>query len=234
MLYEGKAKQIYATDDQTVVRIQYKDEATAFNGEKKEQLAGKGEMNNCITSILFEYLHEKGIQTHFIRRISATEQLVKRLKMIPLEVVVRNQVAGSLVKRLGLAEGTKLNQPIIEYYLKDDRLGDPLINHDHIATLRIIDPNTLADIRELALNVNEYLHKLFWDKGMVLVDFKLEYGIDEMGDVMLGDEISPDTCRLWDRETGDKLDKDRFRRDLGDVVKSYQIVWKRLGGTQHV
>ncbi|QHE59945.1 phosphoribosylaminoimidazolesuccinocarboxamide synthase [Rossellomorea vietnamensis] len=232
LLYEGKAKQIFETNDEDVVWIQYKNSATAFNGEKKADIDGKGVLNNKISSLLFSKLAEKGIQSHFIKQISEDEQLVKRVRIIPLEVVVRNVIAGSLSKRLGKEEGTPLQKPIIEFYYKDDDLGDPLITDDHIDFLEIASREERAEIREMALGVNEVLQEIFREAGVTLVDFKLEFGKDRHGTILLGDEISPDTCRLWDAETNQKLDKDVFRRDIGSLTEVYSIILERLGGNK--
>ncbi|MGD6845804.1 phosphoribosylaminoimidazolesuccinocarboxamide synthase [Rossellomorea aquimaris] len=232
LLYEGKAKQIFATQDEEVVWIQYKNSATAFNGEKKADIDGKGVLNNKISSLLFSKLAEKGIQSHFIKQLSDDEQLVKRVRIIPLEVVVRNVIAGSLSKRLGKEEGTPLQKPIIEFYYKDDDLGDPLITDDHIDYLDIASREERAEIREMALGVNEVLLEIFKEAGVTLVDFKLEFGKDRNGAILLGDEISPDTCRLWDSKTNQKLDKDVFRRDIGSLTEVYSIILERLGGNK--
>jgi phosphoribosylaminoimidazole-succinocarboxamide synthase len=232
LLYEGKAKQIFATQDEDVVWIQYKNSATAFNGEKKADIDGKGVLNNKISSLLFSKLAEKGIQSHFIKQLSEDEQLVKRVRIIPLEVVVRNVIAGSLSKRLGKEEGTPLQKPIIEFYYKDDDLGDPLITDDHIDFLEIATREERASIREMALGVNGVLQGIFKEAGVTLVDFKLEFGKDRNGAILLGDEISPDTCRLWDAETNQKLDKDVFRRDIGSLTEVYSIILERLGGNK--
>ncbi|RBP05883.1 phosphoribosylaminoimidazolesuccinocarboxamide synthase [Rossellomorea aquimaris] len=232
LLYEGKAKQIFATQDEDVVWIQYKNSATAFNGEKKADIDGKGVLNNKISSLLFSKLAEKGIQSHFIKQLSDDEQLVKRVRIIPLEVVVRNVIAGSLSKRLGKEEGTPLQKPIIEFYYKDDDLGDPLITDDHIDYLEIASREERTEIREMALGVNEVLQGIFKEAGVTLVDFKLEFGKDRNGSILLGDEISPDTCRLWDAETNQKLDKDVFRRDIGSLTEVYSIILERLGGNK--
>ncbi|MBM7094914.1 phosphoribosylaminoimidazolesuccinocarboxamide synthase [Bacillus sp. H-16] len=231
-LYEGKAKRIYETDDPNVYRVVYKDEATAFNGEKKDVLDGKGRLNNEISSLVFSKLHEAGIANHFIERLTETEQLVKKVRIIPLEVVVRNVAAGSLVKRLGLKRGERFPEPIIEFYYKDDELGDPLINTDHIAYLKLAADEELSRIRKDAIRVNNVLTSLFKEAGITLVDFKLEFGRDENGSVLLADEVSPDTCRLWDEKTGDSLDKDLFRFQLGDLNKGYETILTRLGGVQ--
>jgi phosphoribosylaminoimidazole-succinocarboxamide synthase len=230
LLYEGKAKKVYMTDDANVLWIEYKDSATAFNGEKKATIAGKGRLNNEITSLLFSKLCEAGIPNHFIQKLSATEQLVKKVTIIPLEVVVRNVVAGSLTKRLGIPEGTYLEKPLIEFYYKNDSLGDPLLLEDHIAILKLATSEQIAVLKELALKVNDVLTKHFAERCVRLIDFKLEFGVDSEGAILLADEISPDTCRLWDMETNEKLDKDVFRRDLGNLTDAYETILQRLGG----
>jgi phosphoribosylaminoimidazole-succinocarboxamide synthase len=230
MLYEGKAKRVYATDQPKYVIVEYKDDATAFNGEKRGTIGGKGELNNRMTAIFFELLGGAGIPTHFVERLSDREQLVKRVTIIPIEVVVRNVAAGSLSKRLGLSEGQELPRPIVELYYKSDELGDPLINEDHIAILGIATPEQLARIREYALTVNSLLREHLAGRRVLLVDFKLEFGTDAAGTILLADEISPDTCRFWDADTHEKLDKDRFRRDLGGVEEAYQEMLRRLVG----
>lgn len=230
LLYEGKAKKVYKTDDDNVLWIEYKDSATAFNGEKKATIAGKGRLNNEITSLLFSKLHRASIDNHFIRKISETEQLVKKVTIIPLEVVVRNYVAGSLAKRLGIAEGTSLEKPLIEFYYKNDELGDPLLLEDHIAILKLATSEQIDVLKEYALKVNEILTQHFQNCHVRLIDFKLEFGFDAEGNIVLADEISPDTCRLWDMETNEKFDKDVFRRDLGSLTDAYEIILQRLGG----
>ena len=230
LLYEGKAKRIYATDEENIVWVEYKDDATAFNGEKKAQIHGKGRLNNQITTLLFEKLAQAGIENHFVESLSETEQLVKKVKIIPLEVVVRNIVAGSLSKRLGKEEGTALKNAIVEFYYKNDDLGDPIINNDHIKVLEIATEEDLQKIKGIALKVNEILDPFFAEKNVKLVDFKLEFGVTMDGELILADEISPVTCRLWDKETNQKLDKDIFRRDLGNLTDAYEEILKRLGG----
>lgn len=230
LLYEGKAKRIYATDEENIVWVQYKDDATAFNGEKKAQISGKGRLNNQITTLLFEKLTQAGIENHFVEKLSETEQLVKKVKIVPLEVVVRNIIAGSLAKRLGKEEGTELKTAIVEFYYKDDDLGDPIVNNDHIQYLEIATEAELQKIKGIALKVNEILVPYFAERNVKLVDFKLEFGVTTEGELILADEISPDTCRLWDRETNQKLDKDIFRRDLGNLTDAYEEILKRLGG----
>ena len=230
MLYEGKAKQIYATDDPEQVIVVYKDDATAFNGAKRGAITGKGALNNRMTAIFFQLLESKGIRTHFIEALSDCEQLVRRVKIVPIEVVVRNIAAGSLSKRLGLPEGEELARPIVELYYKDDALGDPLINEDHIAILHLATPEQVGQIRAEALAVNAILRAYLAQRSVLLVDFKLEFGTDAQGNLLLADEISPDTCRFWDADTREKLDKDRFRQDLGGVEEAYQEMFHRLGG----
>jgi phosphoribosylaminoimidazole-succinocarboxamide synthase len=233
-LYEGKAKRIYRTSLADQYWVEYKDDATAFNGEKKGTITGKGELNNRITAIFFTLLKERGIDNHFIRLLSPTEQLVRKVEIIPLEVVVRNIAAGSLAKRLGMAEGTALPHPVVEFYYKDDALGDPLVNHSHIKVLGVASEDDLAVLERIGLQVNEVLQEYLRERGVILVDFKLEFGRTPEGEILLADEISPDTCRFWDAETMEKLDKDRFRRDLGNVEEAYREMLKRLGGEAHV
>jgi phosphoribosylaminoimidazole-succinocarboxamide synthase len=230
MLYEGKAKQIYATDQPEQVIVLYKDDATAFDGKKRGAITGKGALNNHMTAIFFELLESKGIRTHFIEALSDREQVVRKVAIIPIEVVVRNIAAGSLSKRLGLAEGSELARPIVELYYKSDALGDPLINDDHIALLELTTPQRLERIRAEALAINQILREHLAARRVLLVDFKLEFGIDHDGVLLLADEISPDTCRFWDADTREKLDKDRFRQDLGGVEDAYQEMFRRLGG----
>lgn len=234
LLYEGKAKRIYATDNEQIVLVEYKNSATAYNGQKKADITGKGRLNNEITSLLFLKLKEQGIESHFIKRISETEQLVKRVTIIPLEVVVRNVAAGSFSKRLGIEEGSELSGPIVEFYLKNDELGDPLLTIDHALELKLASVEEIAVLKEKALEVNTVLSSFFNDLGIRLIDFKLEFGKDSEGQILLADEISPDTCRLWDKQTNEKLDKDVFRRDLGSLTDAYENILARLGGHQHV
>ncbi|WP_274308284.1 phosphoribosylaminoimidazolesuccinocarboxamide synthase [Solibacillus daqui] len=230
LLYEGKAKRLYTTQDEEILFVEYKDSATAFNGEKKAEIAGKGNLNNQITTLIFEKLQEKGIASHFVKRLSDNEQLVRKVEIIPIEVVTRNIAAGSLAKRLGFEEGTSLKRTIVELYYKDDALGDPLITTEHIDVLGIATPKEVQDLYDKALQVNEVLRPIFSAVGVTLVDFKLEFGRDKDGNVLLADEISPDTCRLWDSETNQKLDKDVFRRDLGSITEVYEIILQKLGG----
>lgn len=231
MLYEGKAKKVFKTDKDNQYIVEYKDDATAFNGEKKGTISGKGHLNNEISTIFFRMLEEKGIPTHFIDRLSEREMLVKKVKIVPLEVVVRNIAAGSLAKRLGMEEGTPLTKTVVEFYYKDDDLGDPLVNNSHIDVLNLATPEQLKQMETYGRQINEILKDYLKDKNVILVDFKLEFGIDTEGNLILADEISPDTCRFWDADTKEKLDKDRFRRDLGSVEEAYQEILRRLGGT---
>ncbi|WP_430609278.1 phosphoribosylaminoimidazolesuccinocarboxamide synthase [Enterococcus sp. DIV0876] len=228
LLYEGKAKKLFKKPNSSELRVEYLDQATALNGKKKDEIKGKGALNNQITSYLFQLLAEKGIQSHFIKKISKHEQLIEMVEMIPLEVVVRNVAAGSFSKRLGINEGTSLPEPIIEYYYKDDALDDPFINQDHIYYLGLATVDELEEIRMLALSVNEALQDIFEKINIRLVDFKIEIGKTEQGKMLLADEISPDTCRLWDSLTNAHLDKDIYRRDLGDILPVYQEVFNRL------
>ncbi|SFP32360.1 phosphoribosylaminoimidazolesuccinocarboxamide synthase [Salibacterium halotolerans] len=230
LLYEGKAKKLYETDDPDLLWVEYKDDATAFNGEKQEVLTGKGRLNNVLSSMLFATLAEAGIPSHFEQKLSDTEQLVRKTDIIPLEVVVRNVVAGSLHRRTGMAEGTELKEPVVEFYYKDDELGDPLINEDHIRMLEAAQPDDLQEMRTGALAVNDALKHHFGKHGLLLVDFKLEFGTTADGKLLLADEISPDTCRLWDEKTREKFDKDVFRYGLGSLQEGYTEILKRLGG----
>lgn len=230
LLYEGKAKRLYATEDENILFVEYKDSATAFNGEKKAEIAGKGNLNNQITTLIFEKLQQHGIESHFVKRLSDNEQLVRKVDIIPIEVVIRNIAAGSLAKRLGFEEGTPLKRPIVEFYYKDDALGDPFITTEHIDVLGIATPDEVQALYDKGLAVNEVLKPIFDEVGVILIDFKLEFGRDAAGNVLLADEISPDTCRLWDAETKQKLDKDVFRRDLGNLTDVYKIILAKLGG----
>ncbi len=231
LLYEGKAKRIYRTSDPELIWVEFKDDLTAFDGKKHATLEGKGAFNNQISAVLMGMLNEQGVRTHFVRLISEREQLVRHLKMIPLEVVVRNVVAGSLSRRTGIAEGTELREPVVEFYYKSDELGDPLLCHEHITkVLGLASSEEIAELAQAGLAINRVLTGFFDQRGVTLVDFKLEFGRDSQGNLVLGDEITPDTCRLWDKETGTKMDKDRFRRDLGNVAEAYAEVLKRVGG----
>ncbi|MGG0539476.1 MULTISPECIES: phosphoribosylaminoimidazolesuccinocarboxamide synthase [Priestia] len=230
LLYEGKAKKIYATDEQDVLWVAYKNEATAFNGQKKAEISGKAQLNNQISSLLFSMLHEQGITTHFVKQLSDHEQAVKKVEIVPLEVVVRNATAGSLSKRIGVEEGIRFEQPIVELYYKDDALGDPLILAEHAIFLKAATQEEIDSLKAQALQINEVLSKFFKDKDIFLVDFKLEFGRTSQGDIILADEISPDTCRFWDVHTNEKLDKDVFRRDLGGLTEAYEKILQRIGG----
>ena len=228
LLYEGKAKQIYTTDNDNEFVVYYKDDATAFNGEKKAEIASKGILNNKISTIMFEELAREGIESHFIKSISDREMLVKKVKILPLEVIVRNITAGSFCKRYGVEEGIVLDQPIFEMSYKNDEFGDPLLNDDHAVALKLATREEIEFLRAQTLKINEIMKKFFLKMDLKLVDFKLEFGKDIDGNIILADEISPDTCRLWDVNTNEKLDKDRFRRDLGDLVEGYEEVLARL------
>lgn len=231
LLYEGKAKQIFSTESPYKLHVKYKDDATAFNGKKKDKLAGKGRLNNLISSKLFTALNAYDIPHHFIEQLSETEQLVKAVEIIPLEVIVRNVTAGSLAKRLGIEDGMPIQPALVEFCYKDDALGDPLITEDHIRLLKTATEEEIQLLKKMALQINEILSGLFDGVGIKLVDFKLEFGrLKETGQVVLADEISPDTCRLWDKETNEKLDKDVFRQDLGDLPTAYEKLLKRLEG----
>jgi len=233
MLYEGKAKIIYEGPDSDTVIQYFKDDATAFNAEKHEIIAGKGVLNNRISAHLMKKIEAIGIPTHFIKSLNMREQLVRKVDVIPIELVVRNIAAGSLCKRLGLKEGELIGRPLIEYYYKDDALGDPLVGEEHVVTFGWADPYELEEMVSMAWRINDYLNGLFAGIGLRLVDFKLEFGRiwGENGElyIVLADEISPDNCRLWDDKTGEKFDKDRFRFDLGDLVEGYQYVAQKLG-----
>ncbi|NJE25948.1 phosphoribosylaminoimidazolesuccinocarboxamide synthase [Thermococcus sp. MV5] len=225
-IYEGKAKKMILLDEGKLI-MEFKDDATAFNGEKKAKFKGKGRLNAQISTILFKVLEENGIKTHFIGIAGDNRLIVEKLKIYPLEVVVRNVVAGSLKKRLPLDEGTNLPEPIVELYYKNDDLGDPMINHYHAKILGISE-SELKEIENIALKINKILKEYFAQKGIILVDFKLEFGKNERGEIILGDEISPDTCRLWDAKTKQSLDKDVFRFDKGDLISAYEELYKRL------
>ncbi len=230
MLYEGKAKRLFAVDQEDVVLVEFKNDATAFNGAKKGQIEHKGALNNQISTLLFDVLHQKGIRTHFVEKLSDTEMLVKKVTIVPLEVVTRNIIAGSLSKRLGQAEGTVLKQTVVEFYYKDDALGDPLINRSHALALELATREEMDELESQALTINAILREFLRDKGIDLIDFKLEFGRLPSGEIVLADEISPDTCRFWDLESREKLDKDRFRRDLGNVEEAYQEIYRRIKG----
>lgn len=228
MLYEGKAKQVFKTDEEGIIIIHYKDDATAFNGEKKDKINSKGVLNNKISTIIFKEMKKCGIPTHYIDTLNDRDQLCKQVDIIPLEVIVRNVIAGSLSKKLGLKEGTIPDNTIFEISYKNDELGDPLINDHHAVALKACTYDELKIIYDLAAKVNEVLKRLFDSRGVTLVDFKIEFGKTKDGQIVLADEISPDTARLWDKKTNNKLDKDRFRRDLGNVIEAYEEILNRL------
>ena len=227
MLYEGKAKKVFKTDDPKLLIVDYKDDATAFNGLKKGQIADKGIVNNQMSNIIFMMLEEKGVPTHFVEQLSERETVVKAVKILPLEVIIRNVAAGSFSKRYGVPEGQALAKTVLEFSYKNDDLGDPLINNDHILALELATEEQLGEVSAYAYKVNECLKEFFLNRGLKLIDFKIEFGLFE-GKVILADEISPDTCRLWDIKTNEKMDKDRFRRDLGRVEETYQQVFERV------
>ena len=227
LLYEGKAKKVYVTDEEVVLLHRYKDDATAFDGKKRGTIGGKGRTNATMSAAVFEYLETQGVPTHFVERADDESIKTKRLEMLPVEVVVRNVAAGSLARRIGYEEGTPLKAPIVELYLKDDDLGDPLLNRHHFRELGVADED-LNFCEALGLKVNEVLAPYFDERGVTLVDFKIEVGRDAEGNLMLADEISPDTCRFWDKETNEKLDKDRFRRDMGGVEEAYAEMLRRV------
>ncbi|MEW6271839.1 MAG: phosphoribosylaminoimidazolesuccinocarboxamide synthase [Thermodesulfobacteriota bacterium] len=228
LLYEGKAKQVWSTEDPQLVIQYFKDDATAFNAQKRGTIASKGIVNNAISERLFRLLEEKGVKTHFVERLSEREMLVRRLRIFPVEVVVRNVAAGSLAQRLGLEEGSALPSPIVELYYKNDALGDPMINEWHVTVLGMATKEQLDTVVETSLRVNAVLQPFLASRDLTLVDFKLEFGTAADGTILLGDEICPDTCRLWDTATRERLDKDRFRRDLGRVEEAYQEVYRRV------
>ena len=230
MLYEGKAKQVFATDRDDVLMVHYKDDATAFNGLKKGTIEGKGVINNRVTNYLMQKLEGEGVPTHFVEELNGRDTLVKRVRIVPLEVIIRNISAGSFAKRFGVEEGIVFDAPTIEYSYKNDELGDPMINTAQALALKLATPAEIETIRTLAFKVNDVLKAFFKEVGVDLVDFKLEFGRLSDGTIVLADEISPDTCRFWDSKTHEKLDKDRFRRDLGGVEDAYQEILKRLMG----
>jgi phosphoribosylaminoimidazole-succinocarboxamide synthase len=227
LIYEGKAKKVYRTEDEDFYVMEFKDDATAFNGQKRGTIKGKGELNNKISAVFFKILEEKGIKTHFVELLSDREMLVRAVKILPLEVIVRNIAAGSMAKRLGLEEGTKLKSPVLEFCLKSDELGDPMINAYHAMAMDLATKEEIAFIEETSFKVNEILSQFLIEKNIILVDFKLEFGRFK-GEILLADEISPDTCRFWDAKTMEKLDKDRFRRDLGNVQEAYREILTRI------
>ena len=229
MLYEGKAKKIFETVDPDRVIQYFKDDATAFNAQKKGTIVEKGVVNNKVSEKLFRLLEAGGVPTHFIERLNDREMLTKKVRIVPIEVVVRNIIAGSLAKRLGLKEGEAIAPPIVEFYYKHDALGDPLITEEHIRLLNLAEPAMVGQIKEMALQINRLLTPFFQERNMILVDFKLEFGRHK-GSLILADEISPDTCRFWDQKTKESMDKDRFRKDLGKIEEAYQEVLKRVCG----
>ena len=229
-LYEGKAKKVFATDDANLVIVDYKDDATAFNGEKKGTIAGKGVINNVMSNHMFQLLEQQGVPTHFVEQLSDRETVVKKVSIVPLEVIIRNISAGSFAKRFGVNEGIVFDEPTIEFSYKNDDLGDPLMNAYHAIALKLATREEIEQIKSMAFKVNEVMKQYFDTLNVTLVDFKLEFGKTADGTIVLADEISPDTCRLWDKTTGEKLDKDRFRRDLGGVEEAYQEIMKRVRG----
>lgn len=229
-LYEGKAKRVYATDDPTLVIVSYKDDATAFNGLKKGTIEGKGVINNKMSNFLMQILEKEGVKTHFVEELSDRETLVKKVSIVPLEVIIRNISAGSFAKRYGVNEGVVFDAPTIEFSYKNDDLGDPLLNEYHALALKLATKEEIEQIKAMAFKVNATLKEYFKKLNVTLVDFKLEFGKTVDGEIVLADEISPDTCRFWDSTTGEKLDKDRFRRDLGGVEGAYQEMMRRLMG----
>ena len=230
LIYEGKAKKVYAMSDPDFCMVEYKDDATAFNGLKKGTITGKGVVNNRMSNFMFKLLEEKGIKTHFVEEVSDRETIVKKVKIVPLEVIIRNKAAGSMAKRLGLEEGTELKCTVLEFSYKDDALGDPLINAYHAVAIGAATTEDVQIISNMALEINKYMVEFFQSVGVELIDFKLEFGKTADGEIVLADEISPDTCRFWDSTTHEKLDKDRFRRDMGGVEEAYQEIMKRLMG----
>lgn len=229
-LYEGKAKKVFATDDPNLVIVDYKDDATAFNGLKKGSIAGKGVINNVMSNHMFQLLEKQGVPTHFVEQLSERETLVKKVSIVPLEVIIRNISAGSFAKRFGVEEGIVFDEPTIEFSYKNDDLGDPLMNAYHAVALKAATREEIETIKSMAFKVNEVMKQYFDSLNVILVDFKLEFGKTADGKIVLADEISPDTCRFWDSKTGEKLDKDRFRRDLGHVEDAYQEILRRLMG----
>jgi len=232
LLYEGKAKKVFTTEDDNLLIVSYKDDATAFNGVKKGTIEAKGQVNNLVSNHLMSLLEKEGIPTHFVETINNTDTVVKKVEIVPLEVIVRNIAAGSLSKRLGLPEGTIMKTTVLEYCYKNDELGDPMINDYHIQALELATLDELAVISEMAFKINDFLRNHLKSVNIDLIDFKIEFGRTPDGHIILADEISPDTCRFWDSKTNEKLDKDRFRRDLGSVEEAYQEVMRRLLGEQ--
>ena len=229
-MYEGKAKQVFATSDPEIVMVHYKDDATAGDGEKKGTITGKGVINNVMSNHMFQLLEQQGVPTHFVEQLSERETLVKKVSIVPLEVIIRNISAGSFAKRFGVEEGIVFDEPTIEFSYKNDDLGDPLMNAYHAVALKAATREEIETIKSMAFKVNEVMKQYFDSLNVILVDFKLEFGKTADGKIVLADEISPDTCRLWDKTTKEKLDKDRFRRDLGGVEEAYQEIMKRVMG----
>lgn len=229
-LYEGKAKKVFATDDANLVIVDYKDDATAFNGEKKGTITGKGVINNVMSNHMFQLLEQQGVPTHFVEQLSERETLVKKVSIVPLEVIIRNISAGSFAKRFGVEEGIVFDEPTIEFSYKNDELGDPLMNAYHAIALKAATREEIETIKAMAFKVNEVMKQYFDTLNVILVDFKLEFGKTADGKIVLADEISPDTCRLWDKTIKEKLDKDRFRRDMGGVEEAYQEIMRRVMG----
>ena len=229
-LYEGKAKKVFATENPEYVIVSYKDDATAFNGLKKGQIAGKGVINNVMSNHMFQMLEQQGVPTHFVEQLSERETVVKKVSIVPLEVIIRNISAGSFAKRYGVEEGIVFDAPTIEFSYKNDELGDPLLNSYHALALKLATAEEIETIKSMAFKINEVMKAYFDKLNVILVDFKLEFGKTADGTIVLADEISPDTCRLWDKDTKEKLDKDRFRRDLGGVEEAYQEIMRRLMG----
>ena len=229
-LYEGKAKKVFATDDPNLYIVDYKDDATAFNGQKKGQISGKGVINNVMSNHMFQLLEKQGVTTHFVEQLSERETVVKKVSIVPLEVIIRNISAGSFAKRYGVEEGIVFDAPTIEFSYKNDDLGDPLINDSHALALKLATQQEIDTIKSMAFKVNEVMKEYFDHLNVILVDFKLEFGKTPDGQIILADEISPDTCRLWDKTTKEKLDKDRFRRDMGGVEEAYQEIMRRVMG----
>ncbi|BFL40922.1 phosphoribosylaminoimidazolesuccinocarboxamide synthase [Agathobaculum sp. NSJ-28] len=229
-MYEGKAKKVFATDDPNLVIVDYKDDATAFNGEKKGTIVGKGAINNVMSNHMFQLLEQQGVPTHFVEQLSERETVVKKVSIVPLEVIIRNISAGSFAKRYGVEEGIVFDEPTVEFSYKNDDLGDPLMNAYHAIALKLATREEIEQIKGMAFKVNEVMKQYFDTLNVLLVDFKLEFGKTADGKIVLADEISPDTCRLWDKTTKEKLDKDRFRRDLGGVEEAYQEIMKRVLG----
>lgn len=228
LLYEGKAKKVFEAEEPETLVVSYKDDATAFNGLKKGTITGKGEINNRMSNLLMQMLEKSGIPTHFIKELSPRETLVKKVRILPLEVIVRNIAAGSFSKRYGVEEGVVFDSPTIEFSYKNDDLGDPLLNEYHVAAMKLATGEEVETIKKYAFSINDKLKEFWAECGVTLVDFKLEFGKLRTGEIVLADEISPDTCRLWDSQTGKKLDKDRFRRDMGGVEEAYEKIMSRL------